>query len=379
MKVTFACALALGQLLACSADPTTRSSVETLPDGAKSDPGADVGTTTIITGDGAAVDSSPATFDKCASDRRTTDPREVDIYVMLDQSGSMTLEGNRWGPVTTALKAFVDDPASAGLGMGLQYFPRGTDDAAKCDVAGYAVPAVPIAPLSPVHAAAIKLSIEAHAFTTTEARNPEHAGTPTRPALEGATRYVQSWLQDRPKHTGVVLLATDGQPSTGLCTANRIADIMTVAQAAASLVPAIATYVIGIGDTGNLNDIALAGSWHAAFIVDGTGQTTQQEFLAAMNAIRASVLPCDYAIPPTEAGSLDPALVNVAYTQGGSKDQVVIPKATGGIPCPGEGWVYDDEAHPTKVILCDSTCSTLQHDRMAAIEIVFGCRTIIVR
>ncbi len=333
MKVTFACALALGQLLACSADPTTRRSVETLPDGAKSDPGADVGTTTIITGDGAAVDSSPATFDKCASDRRTTDPREVDIYVMLDQSGSMTLEGNRWGPVTTALKAFVDDPASAGLGMGLQYFPRGTDDAAKCDVAGYAVPAVPIAPLSPVHAAAIKLSIEAHAFTTTEAR----------------------------------------------CTANRIADIVTVAQAAASLVPAIATYVIGIGDTGNLNDIALAGSWHAAFIVDGTGQTTQQEFLAAMNAIRASVLPCDYAIPPTEAGSLDPALVNVAYTQGGSKDQVVIPKATGGIPCPGEGWVYDDEAHPTKVILCDSTCSTLQHDRMAAIEIVFGCRTIIVR
>jgi hypothetical protein len=137
--------------------------------------------------------------------------------------------------------------------------------------------------------------------------------------------------------------------------------------------------VIGIGDTGNLNDIARAGSGRDAFIVDGTGQTTQQEFLASMNAIRASVLPCDYAIPPIDGGALDPALVNVAYTKGGTQDQVVIPKATGGLPCAGEGWVYDDQAHPSKVILCDGTCSTLQRDRMAAIEIVFGCRTIIVK
>jgi len=37
----------------------------------------------------------------------------------------MTLEGNRWDPVTTALKAFIQSPTSSGLGVGLQYFPLG--------------------------------------------------------------------------------------------------------------------------------------------------------------------------------------------------------------------------------------------------------------
>ena len=89
---------------------------------------------------------------------------------MLDQSGSMVLEGDRWRPVTAALQAFVDDPNSAGIGMALQYFPRGTDDVAKCDVNGYAMPEVPMAPLDAAHAAALKQSITAHNFTTAQAQ-----------------------------------------------------------------------------------------------------------------------------------------------------------------------------------------------------------------
>src|SRR4051794_9492919 len=41
--------------------------------------------------------------DTCASDRRAAKPTQVDVYVMLDQSGSMTQEGDRWNPVSTAL------------------------------------------------------------------------------------------------------------------------------------------------------------------------------------------------------------------------------------------------------------------------------------
>lgn len=54
----------------------------------------------------------------------------LDMYIMLDKSGSMITEtgaaGNgpsKWDAVTTALKAFFADPGSDGLGVGIQFFP----------------------------------------------------------------------------------------------------------------------------------------------------------------------------------------------------------------------------------------------------------------
>src|SRR5207248_5782628 len=154
-------------------------------------------------------------------------------------------------------------------------------------VKGYAMPEVPMAPIDAAHAAAIKQSITAHDFTAAQAQAVEHSGTPTRPALAGAEQYATSWIAANPTHVGVVLLATDGQPSTGLCAPNKIADIAAVASAAAAGTPRITTYVIGIGAIASLNQIAQAGgTGHDAFIVDGTGQNTEQQFLQAMNAIR---------------------------------------------------------------------------------------------
>lgn len=54
----------------------------------------------------------------------------LDMYIMLDKSGSMLdqtgANGNgptKWDAVTTALKSFFADPGSAGLGVGIQFFP----------------------------------------------------------------------------------------------------------------------------------------------------------------------------------------------------------------------------------------------------------------
>src|SRR5258705_4114611 len=128
---------------------------------------------------------------------------------------------------------------------------------------------------------------------------------------------MRSGMASHPTNMGSVLLAPDGQPPAGWAAPNRIPDFAGFAEGAAAGMPAIPTYVIGIGDLANLNEIALAGgTGHGAFIVDGTGQTTQQEFLMAMNAIRATSLPCDFAIPATDAGTIDPKLVNLHYTPG---------------------------------------------------------------
>src|SRR4029078_11744139 len=50
----------------------------------------------------------------------------LDIYIMLDQSGSMldTVAGGgtKWDAVTSALKSFLQQPGLGGISVGIQYF-----------------------------------------------------------------------------------------------------------------------------------------------------------------------------------------------------------------------------------------------------------------
>jgi hypothetical protein len=65
--------------------------------------------------------------DSCGGQATTAEPIPLDIYLMLDSSGSMndkTGSGvSKWDAVTQALSAFFGDTSSAGLGVGLQHFP----------------------------------------------------------------------------------------------------------------------------------------------------------------------------------------------------------------------------------------------------------------
>jgi hypothetical protein len=82
------------------------------------------GGSVAITG-GTLGDNEPT----CAGETQGAEPIELDMYVMLDRSGSMlgpTADGTtKWDAVRQALIAFAGDDASAGLGVGLQYFPLG--------------------------------------------------------------------------------------------------------------------------------------------------------------------------------------------------------------------------------------------------------------
>jgi hypothetical protein len=82
------------------------------------------------TGGGLSIDGGGGVLDdggECASEEHTGKQLPVDLYVMLDRSWSMTgltaAGTTKWGAVTDALSSFVSDPKSAGLGVGLQYFP----------------------------------------------------------------------------------------------------------------------------------------------------------------------------------------------------------------------------------------------------------------
>jgi hypothetical protein len=67
--------------------------------------------------------------DECAGDLIEAQRVPLDMYVMLDVSGSMLaptegdLKVTKWQAVSSALSEFVKDDASSGIGMGLQVFP----------------------------------------------------------------------------------------------------------------------------------------------------------------------------------------------------------------------------------------------------------------
>ena len=67
--------------------------------------------------------------DECVGDTQGAEPVPVDMYIMLDRSNSMQGETgtgeSKWDAMRGALTAFIADPESAGLGVGLQYFPLG--------------------------------------------------------------------------------------------------------------------------------------------------------------------------------------------------------------------------------------------------------------
>jgi len=306
------------------------------------------------TGDGALTDANA-----CAAESQKAELVPLDLYIMLDRSGSM--QGSKWSSVTSALNSFVKDPQSAGIGVGLDTFPGSPE----CSSSTYSNAAVPIGML-PGNATAIASAL---------ASVSPSGGTPTVPAMQGALQYTTTWAYQNPTHVVVIVLATDGQPND--CSSS-VPGVSAVASTGANQNPKILTFVIGVGSAlTNLNQIAQAGGTTTAFIVDTSANVTQQ-FIDALNAIRGAVVACEYVIPTPEAGTIDPNKVNVEYTPGAGGNPVLIPKVADASACPasGDGWYYDNPTSPSKVILCPSTCALVKQDSQAQISVLFGCSSV---
>jgi hypothetical protein len=81
----------------------------------------------VLFGAGATVSMQIPDGSACVAQVRKGEALPLDMYVLLDRSASM-LDGtatgvSKWDAIRSALESFVTDPASAGLSVGLQYFP----------------------------------------------------------------------------------------------------------------------------------------------------------------------------------------------------------------------------------------------------------------
>jgi hypothetical protein len=370
-------------------------------------------------GGGGTLDAHDPDGSACATSQSMANQTPLDIFIMLDRSGSMGSDDhpNKWDNVTSAITSFVDQPSLAGVSVGIQYFGvppsvtpatcplvfgcttdndcgsaacgpcfnfsgtagQGTcvgageqalgGDSDSCVAADYATASVEFTAL-PAGSNAITASMSSH--------SPDGAATPSEPALAGALQHARAWATSHAGDAVVVVFATDGDP-TGCDATNDIPHAQTDAMNAATTSPKIPTYVIGVGaDLGNLNAIAASGGTGSAFIVDANANANAQ-FLAAMNAIQHSALGCQYTIPQPTSGAPNYSEVNVIYTIGGSTSSETVPNVANAAACPasGDGWYYNDVAAPTQIILCGSTCTKVAADSTGEVDITLGCSTVI--
>jgi hypothetical protein len=308
----------------------------------------------------------------CTGSQYAGENLPLDIYIMFDQSGSMSCPADRTGAglncinenvpsrriddVRSAVVQFLQDPASQGIGVGIGYFGYMQAGSTSCDPSAYSMPGVTIAPL-PGNAQAIIDNLNSKTPT---------GETPTGPAIRGACTYAYQWQNQNPSHITVVLLVTDGFPEAPVTSQNggctpTIDDAVQAATTCATLNPPLNVFVVGVGrQLTNLNDIAVAGGTQQAYLVGGTDVSGQ--VLQALNTIRATAqIPCALRIPSAPSGqTIQYNKVNVSYCNA-SRQSITFLNVENSAGCDSQngGWYYDDPAAPTQIQLCEASCNTV--------------------
>ncbi len=311
-----------------------------------------------------------AELEACRRDARDMGQITIDLFFAMDRSLSMQTKDpgsttTRWEAVSAAMASFVNSPMSAGLGAGIEFFPRLRPDGANyCTGADYAFPVVAIGALPGVAPSILKAI----------ALQDPAPGTPTTQALDGAHVYVRSQQLAHADHTLAVVIVTDGNPRSCGSTIDATA---AVAAGAASGTPPIKTYVLGVGpNLVNLNAIARSGGTSQAYLVESSGEAS---LLAALESIRTSALTCEFGLPSRSDGGprIDVTRVSTKIAATGEEttlQQVLDAEACAG----GPGWFFDNavppaDPPPTRILLCPASCSPLVKGTGNRFEVAFGC------
>lgn len=304
----------------------------------------------------------------CAGLSVAAQPKPVDIFIQFDKSGSMA-EDNKWSDAQAAMSAFFQDPASAGLSIALHFFPTNTCNEQQCDTTDCGTDQVPIGMLTSNTSDAQRTAL----VNALLAESP-NGGTPTRPALQGVENTAQTYQIGHKGEQVVVLFVTDGIPMSNCDdTQSTIPPIAAAALANAGVL----TYAIGLEGSQQsfMDQIAQAGGTMASIQIQAGGMAEMQ-LLAALKSIQNNSVACQYQLPmPMNGMTVDPTEVNVTYTPGGGMPEELSQVSSSAACGASGGWYYDNETAPTTITLCPSTCTTVQADSMASVQVVLGCKT----
>ena len=354
----------------------------------------------------------------CSQTQVQADVREVNMLIVLDESGSMNDSpasgaASKWQIMKTALNTAltkVDNDINFGLLL-FPYAPGGIPSGSSDPTETCAVPDdVSVAVNVPIGGPGTGPSTLTDVLNTIAGQSPA-GGTPTARALQQAYAYFTTGDGRNLSGTKWVLLATDGGPNcnSGLtcdaaqCTQNLdgkcapnvnccvdsngasigyvcLDDVRTTSQIQLLAAVGIDTFVIGIPGTEayatSLNDFATAGKVPNT---NGTGgelyyaisaASAQQDLIDAFGDITTKLIhSCDIALasnPP------DPTKVNVAI------DCVPQPVVPTGSPADAgaNGYYIDYTKNPAHLILVGAPCNNLVTTGAHNVDVIAGCPVI---
>ena len=101
------------------------------------------------------------------------------------------------------------------------------------------------------------------------------------------------------------------------------------------------------------------------------------DLAASLASITGQALTCEFDVPKNPDGKpLDPNKVNVHYTKGDGSAFDILQDTTKACEGGAEGWQYN--ADKTKIILCGNVCREVKADTGAKVDIVLGCKTVVI-
>ena len=340
--------------------------------------------------------SVPADLAACATAKAQATKIPVYMLMILDGSGSMDND-NKWAAVVPALDAIFDDlksKADPAFGVGFLIFADKNDATITDRSAGpYNTTDVPIAFVDATQHNKLRARLDL---------TSPNLGTPTFEVLSGQYPVLEAFVPAAPllpEGRKVLVLMTDGVPDPDMPAGQNEGplSLKLASDEFAKVAPAgpVTTFAIGIGAlTGQadynpqfMGALAVAGgapnqpcdpneatdpAKMCHFQITPGGKSVaqlKQEFIDTVNKIRTKVLSCEFKLDKS-GGTLDPNKVNVVYTSGQGQASVVPENGN-------DGWTYDNDQNPTKVILHGASCDTVKSDPGGKIDIVLGCKTII--
>ncbi len=356
--------------------------------------------------DAGAPDPGPLTPDAaCAREAIQTSPLPLDMYLVLDRSGSMNLPQSmpvdstqpgggdcnvgdpvvsRWCYAINALDGFFGSEVAQGTGVALQFFPAGgcatspspllfgcCSSGACCAGGAEKKPDVPLSELP----AAREALAEALNRAT-----PWADRTPIEAALRGIVSYTQQ--ARRPGRQMMGLLVTDGGPEGCSASSQHLANIVLAHREKTG----IPTYVVATQGAAYswLEPIAVAGGApvHTARCAGGVrpchfydvGNARPDVFIDVLQQIQRSAISCSYAVPSADTGLSDPNEVSLSIRTKAGRELQVERVASSGDCGAAPGFFYDDPAAPATLDLCPASCSALRAADGGQVNILLGCQ-----
>ena len=315
----------------------------------------------------------------CAEETISAEPLPLDMYIVLDRTGSMIEEmpagedcqlgaGNpptfntKWCKATQALAQYFTSAATPGYRAALQFMVPAETTSTECGAYPENLHA-----RAEVELTELPSTVDGPLVAALDAATPDATSTAIESALNGIAMYTAD--NSTPGRQMIGILVTDGDPSFCSKESSTLAGIVE----SHFVSTGIPTFIIGMNgaDPELLQALAEDGGSpeHSEFCDESDSGSTchywsvgdgdPAAFVAALEAIQASVTGCEFAVPTTEAGLVDLDTVRVEWSADPASAPLELIRVEGEGACTDSAYLTAEVNGVPTIRLCSEVCDAV--------------------